>query len=194
MRDPHGRGHVDTDAWRAAAAGDQALRQVLIERAWQLATGALARFAAEDQQEIRQSIAESVLRALATGLCPHANMDAFLHWRARAEVTAFVRKRVRERRLVDADAILTLADRGPSPLRGVELRELAAVVRACSEAVPNASHREAFRLRFLQGLEPREIAVRLGATAAITRVWIARAAAEVRSCIERKLSDRRGDR
>jgi RNA polymerase sigma factor (sigma-70 family) len=191
LRDPNRNVQDDPSVWRAAAAGDPELRAALVERACQSVAVALRRFADSDQEDIRQAIAESVLRALATGLCPHANVDAFLHWRGRAEITAFVRKRIRERRLADPDAILALADRGSSPLRRLELAELAAILRACGESVPNATHREAFRQRFLVGLEPRELAAKLGATPELARVWIARAATVVRRCIERRLADRR---
>jgi len=168
-------------------AGDARARQELVERAWRAVAERLQRFPEDAVEEIRQQIAESVLRALHSGLSPHTNLDGFLHWRGRAEITSFVRRGIRSRRMTNLAEILDCAGFEHSPFARAQAAELRDLIERCSRSVPNERHRQAWALRFLQGLEPREVASVLEVRAAIARLWISRAAKHVRRCIERRL-------
>lgn len=182
----------DAELWRLASAGDQESRQTLIERSWRLSAARLSTFAPDERDEIRQEIAESVLRALATGLSPDSNLAGFLEWRGRAEITEFVRKKMRTRSTMPLDQALDAAGPQDSPLRAAELGDLWSMVELCKEHIANPNHRTAWEQRFVQGLEPRDIAAEMGLGADLVRAWIARGAKVVRHCLERRLSGEEG--
>ncbi len=176
------------DPWSRALGGDADARTWLIARAWALAGARLGRLTADQREEIRQEIAESVLRALATGLAATANLDAFLAWRGRAEITEFLRRRGRADLDLDPGDALHLAGMEPSPFERAAGKELRGMIEACLRGVPNADHRAAWAARYLEGLEPRQIAAAGSASAETVRTWIARAARSIRSCLEHKLA------
>lgn len=178
---------LDRQLWLAARSGDEPARLQLIERAWSGNRIRLRRFSADDREELQQRIAAAVLRALASGLEPKSNLDAMLEWRGRAEISAFVRGKVREGRVTTIDEVLQLAGHDDSPYLGVAADELRALVEDCVERVPNTDQRQAFRQRMFDGLAPAEIAVRRDVESGVVRVWIARAAAAVRACLAIKL-------
>src|SRR4029079_17969942 len=88
---------ADLSLWFEAANGAADARQRLVERTWLACEPPLRRFHAEGRDALKQSMAMSVLRALATGQAPQRNLDAMLAWRGRAEITAFVRRSIRDR-------------------------------------------------------------------------------------------------
>ena len=182
----------DRASWAGAAAGDPLLRQQLIERAWRLANFRLRGFQPEERDEIRQNIAAAVLRALASGVGPERNLDGLLEWRARAEITAFVRTRVRSRRLLAPASELEAAGHDPAPFEHVAADELRAQLQDCIERIPNEDHREAVRHRLLVGGAPQELAQARAVPASVVRVWLARGALLLRQCLERKFGHGRG--
>ncbi len=186
---------TDADArlWSAASAGDDEARGELVERAWRSTEMRLRSFSADDREEIRQEIAKSVLHAVEIGHAPTSNLNAFLEWRGRAEVTAFIRLRIRQRQVTALDEIVHAAGSPDSPLVHASARELDAMVQDCSDRIPNDDHRSAWCDRYLEGLEPREIAVRRDANTTVVRAWISRAAKFVRACLRRKLATGGGD-
>lgn len=182
----------DRASWTGAAAGDALQQQLLVERAWRLASFRLRGFQPEERDEIRQNIAAAVLRALASGVVPERNLDGLLEWRARAEITAFVRTRMRSRRLLEPAADLEAAGHDPAPFDHVAADELRAQLQDCIERIPNADHREALRHRLLDGWAPQEHAQARAVPSSVVRVWLARGASLVRQCLERKLGHGRG--
>jgi RNA polymerase sigma factor (sigma-70 family) len=187
----HDLSSADLSLWLEAANGVPGARQRLVERTWLACEARLRRFNAEDRDELKQCMAASVLRALATGLVPQHNLDAMLAWRGRAEITAFVRRSIRDRRVVRVDTALEQAGHEVTPYDLIAADELRRAMDACIERIPNRDQRESLRRRLIDGLSSIEIA-RLQATkVARVRVWIARASALVRACLEQRL-DRSG--
>lgn len=187
-------GFADWQLWQAAADGDAASRQLLVERAWAVCAFRLRRFRSDDREEIKQCIAASVLRALATGVVPQRNLDGMLEWRGRAEITSFVRTMIRERRIEGAGQVLEHAGHDASPYDLVAVEELRRMVGDCIERIPNRNQREALRRRLDQGLATAEIAQLHAVKTELVRVWLARASALVRTCLESKLGQSRGTR
>ena len=183
---------VDRALWQLAQDGDASARQQLVERAWRLSQRRLRSFRVEEREEIEQGIAAAVLRAIASGVQLHSNLDGLLEWRARAEVTAFVRRRLRERRFEHVGDVLECAGHDPAPFERVASDELRQQLQDCIERIPNDDQREAVGHRFVAGLSPAEIATVQAAKPTVVRVWIARGAALVRACLEEKFRQARG--
>lgn len=182
----------DRALWLRAQQGDAGARQQLVERAWRLSQRRLRSFRHEEREEIEQGIAAAVLRAVASGVLPESNLDGLLEWRARAEVTAFVRRRVRERRFEAVGDVLECAGHDPAPFDQVASDELRQQLHDCIERIPNDDQRHAVRHRLVAGLSPAEIARMQTAKPPVVRVWIARGAALVRACLEQKFRQARG--
>lgn len=182
----------DRELWQRAQDGDAGARQQLVERAWQLSQRRLRSFRREEREEIEQGIAAAVLRAVASGVQPESNLDGLLEWRARAEITAFVRRRVRERRFEHVGDVLECAGHDPAPFERVATDELRQQLQDCIERIPNDDQRAAVGHRFVAGLSPAEIATVQAARPPVVRVWIARGAALVRACLEQKFQKARG--
>ncbi len=186
------RSNLAVDVWRRAAGGDAEAQRRLVERAVTLCTFRLRHFRVDEREEIGQCIAASVLRALAAGLVPESNVDGLLEWRGRAEITAFVRARIRERRFHSVESMLECAGHDPAPFDLVATDELRASLHDCIDRIPNRDHRDAVRQRLVAGLSPQEMALQRSTKASVVRVWIARGVAAVRACLERKLRPERG--
>jgi RNA polymerase sigma factor (sigma-70 family) len=180
----------DQQLWRDAARGDADATERLVQRALRVCEGRLRRFRGDDRDDLRQCIAAAVLRALATGAVPRHNLDAMLEWRGRAEITAFVRRMIRERRIEGLDDVLELAGYESAPSEVAAADELQRRMRACVERVPNRDHRDALRHRLLDGWSAAEIATALAAKVELVRVWIARASAQVGECLGLRLRQR----
>lgn len=183
---------ADLQLWSSAAAGESAAGQQLVERMWQLCAFRLRHFRADEREEIEQSMAASLLRALASGVVPASNLDGLLEWRGRAEITAFVRARIRDRRFEHLGPALECAGHDPAPFDTVAIDELRNHLQGCIERIPNRDQRQAVQLRLVGGMSPHEVAQRRGAKVSAVRVWIARGAALVRACLEQKLRHARG--
>lgn len=190
MVDPTPTLPIDLATWRAACAGDEPARTALVDRAWTSLQFRVRRFAAGERDELRQRIALAVLRAIASGVEPQHNLDAFLEWRGRAEITGYVRDLAKARRFQRADEVLELAGHDPAPFAGTGLAELRQTLTDCIDKVPNQRHRNAVRARLLDEREPRHIAAEAGIAVELVRVWISRAAMTVRNCVECKLATR----
>ena len=80
---------VDRALWQLAQDGDASARQQLVERAWRLSQRRLRSFRVEEREEIEQGIAAAVLRAIASGVQLHSNLDGLLEWRADVNNRAF---------------------------------------------------------------------------------------------------------
>ena len=183
---------ADRQLWQAAANGDEAAKQRLVERAWTACAFRLRRFRGDDRDEIKQSIAASVLRALASGVVPQRNLDGLLEWRGRAEITSFVRKMIRERRIEGVGDALEHAGHAPSPFDLVAGEELRRMLNDCLERIPSRDQREALSRRLGQGAATADIAGLRAVKPELVRVWLARASALVRACLEAKLGHSRG--
>lgn len=183
---------ADHELWRRAVAGEAPARQQLVERMWRACEFRLRPFAADERQEIQQNMAASLLRALASGVVPERNLDGLLEWRGRAEITGFVRARIRDRRIERVGDALDCAGHDPAPFEMVACEELQAHLRACIDGIPNRDQREAVQHRLVAGLSPQEFAQRRAAKVAVVRVWIARGFALVRACLEHKFGYARG--
>ncbi len=182
----------DRALWERAQAGDESARQQLVERAWRLSQRRLRSFRVEEREEIEQGIAASVLRAIASGVQLQSNLDGLLEWRARAEVTAYVRRRMRERRFAAVGDVLECAGHDPAPFERIASDELRQQLQDCIERIPNDDQRAAVGHRFVAGMSPAEIATLQAAKPPVVRVWIARGAALVRECLEQKFRQARG--
>lgn len=185
LSDPGTLSERDRERWRAACAGDPDVRKELVDLAVAGVAMRLRRFAGHDLDELRQRIAVAVLHAFEGGLEPQSSLEGFLQWRARGQISRFVRERVRDGRMANTDA-LDWASGEDSPLRRASETELWQAVFACIEKVPSRDQREAFQQRVVDGLQPREIAEARGVEAGRVRVWIARAAVLVRECLSRR--------
>lgn len=183
---------ADLSQWHRAAAGEHAAQQQLIERMWRVTAFRLRMFRHAEREEIEQNMAAALLRALAAGLQPTENLDGLLVWRGRAEITAFVRTRLRDRRFVGCGEALHCAGHDPAPFEHVTTDELRLQLRDCIDVIPNRDQRESVRLRLVEGLSPPEIADQRAAALPAVRVWISRGAALVRACVEKKLCRARG--
>ncbi len=186
------RSELSVDLWRRAASGDVEARRRLVERAVQLSEYRLRTFRVEEREEIGQCIAASVLRALATGVVPESNIDGLLEWRGRAEITAFVRARLRQRRFESVESVLEHAGHDPAPFDQVATDELRAMLHDCIDRIPNRDQRDAVHERLVVGSSPQEVAQQRSAAVSVVRVWIARGVTAVRACLERKLRPERG--
>jgi DNA-directed RNA polymerase specialized sigma24 family protein len=133
-----------------------------------------------------------LLRALATGLVPTHCLDGLLAWRGRAEVSAFVRGKMRERRFEGCAEVLECAGHDPAPFEAVTTEELRRQLHACIDGIPNRDQRESVRLRLVDGLSPSEIARQRAAEVPAVRVWVSRGAALVRACLQKKYPRARG--
>jgi RNA polymerase sigma factor (sigma-70 family) len=175
----------DRARWRAARDGDQQVRQELVESAIAAVAMRLGRFSGHDLDEIRQMIAAAILQAFELGIEPASSLEGFLQWRARGQISRFVRQRVRDGGMPSAEAVDWAYD-GESPLRRATESELWEVLMACIAKVPSKEQRESFAQRVVYGREPRDIAAERGVEARRVRVWIARAAILVRECLSRR--------
>lgn len=178
----------DLDMWHDALAGDEKAREDLLTLAARLAGAQMRGFTEDARNEVQQMVALSLLDALAAKFVPHSHVRGFLHWRARSQISTYLRTCVQNRKLRDVDELLDLAGYEESIFGAVGREEVHLAMEECLKTVHNSDHRMAFRRRFLHGEQPGDIAKEQGVPPGRLRVWLARAVATVRQCLERKLN------
>jgi RNA polymerase sigma-70 factor (ECF subfamily) len=140
-------------------------------------------------------LADDLLQETAIALMEsHHRFDAgrsFLAWAvgtARNRVLAAARARGRAPGMIASDEVVDrLAAATADDDAEEERRAQAAVLRACMASLAGRSW-EVIRLHYLDGLDPLDIAQRLGLAASHIRVILHRARAALRLCVERRLS------
>ena len=183
---------ADHELWTLAASGESQAVQRLVERMWKLCAFRLRHFRKGERDEIEQSMAESLLRALAGGVVPQTSLDGLLEWRGRAEITSFVRARIRDRRFEHLGTELECAGHDSAPFDSAAIDELRTHLQGCIDRIPNRDQREAVQSRLFGGMSPHEVAQQRAVKLSAVRVWMARGAALVRACLEQKLRQARG--
>jgi RNA polymerase sigma-70 factor (ECF subfamily) len=139
----------------------------------------------------RHHDAEDVLQSTAVALVhryadydPSRPFVAFAIGVARFEVLRFRRKTGRQRATFDTDAVeaVAAAFEEVAPVVG----EVQSALWQCVERLQGRV-REVFALHYVEGLEPGEIAVRVGRPASAVSVALHRGRTAVRDCLERRL-------